>query len=146
MLIEILFIIALVLLITEAFIPAMGVMGFFGFIAYLIGVWMLVSSDASTFYGISITNVIILGLVFFISFGTLIYYLVRIKDRKVTTGIQYLIGQETKIKSWENGMGKVFVDGEDWQVISTENLHTDDIVIITGYDKMSLTVEKKQDI
>ena len=142
MIIEILFAIALILLVSEALIPAMGILGFAGFIAYISGVWMLIDSGVGGFYGISITNIIILGIVFFLSFGILIYYLYRNRHKKVETGVEYLIGQTASVTSWNKGKGKVFIDGEDWRAKGPENLKAADIVVVSAYNKMTLIVEK----
>ena len=141
--IEILFFTALILLILEAMIPTMGALGFAGFIAYIYAVFLLITSGANEFYGLAIVNIIILGFVFFVAFGIFVFFLYHNRRKKIETGIEYLIGKTALIESWDNGNGKVFVDGEDWRAIGPKDLNVGDNVTIVEYKKLTLIIEKK---
>lgn len=145
MLVEILFITDFVLLVLEAFNPTKGILAIVGFIAYVAGVWTLIENGESDFYGVSITNVIILGLVFAAALVIFIVYLKRAMNKAAETGTEYFIGHTATVTQWKNGKGKVFIDGEDWRAIGPKDLHKDDTVIVTAYENLTLTIEKEKE-
>lgn len=145
MLIETLFITAFILLVLEAFNPTKGILAILGFIAYIAGVWTLIENGETEFYGVSITNVIILGCVFAAAFVVFIIYLKKAMSKVAETGTEHIIGMTATVTKWTNGEGKVFVDGEDWRAVGPKTLKKDDAVIVQSYDNLTLTVEKKKE-
>ena len=143
MYVEILFTIALVLLVLEAFNPTKGILAIAGFIAYIYGIWILIDAGQDNFYGVSITNVIILGFVFTIALVLFIVYLKKALSKSPETGTEFLKGKSATVIQWANGSGSVFVDGETWRAVGPHDLAIDEIVTVTDYEKLTLTVEKK---
>lgn len=142
MTVETLFLLAFILLITEAFVPSLGLIGFGGFIAFVAGVTMMVITEQSDFYGLSIQSVIALGTLIFLSFAVFGYFLMKSFQKKISTGIEYMQGQKATVKSWSSLKGLITFEGEDWRAICDTPLNDGDIVTITGYNKLTLTVTK----
>jgi membrane-bound serine protease (ClpP class) len=140
--VETLFIVAFILLITEAFVPSLGLIGLGGFIAFVMGVTIMIMDGQSEFYGLSIESVIALGTLIFFAFALFGYFALKSFKKKISTGIEYMQGQSATVKSWNGTSGFIIFEGEDWRAISDMTLNEGDIVIITGYNKLTLTVTK----
>jgi membrane-bound serine protease (ClpP class) len=141
--IEIFFILAFVLLVSEAFNPTLGIQAILGFLFYVAGLWAFVQSDAETFYGFTLGNIITLGIIFFAAFVILLVYLRKNRHKKVETGVESLKGEEATVKSWSDTKGIVFIDGEDWRASGPDTIKSGDIVIIEGYKDLTLIVKQK---
>ena len=143
--VETLFTIAFILLIAEAFIPSLGLLGFGGFIAFVSGVIVMINADMTHFMGLSIQSIIALGTLVFLSAAIFFVFLIKSFKKRISTGIEYMKGETATVKTWKNGKGTIEFEGEDWRAVSDNTLKSGDIVTITGYHKMTLTVEKKED-
>jgi len=143
MTIEVLFLIAFILLILEAFIPSLGLLGFGGFVAFICGLVVMINSDIDTLYGLSFGAIAALGCLIFLSFAVFGFFAYRSFRKKITTGAEAMIGQIAAVTSWNDTKGKVVFEGEDWRAISQTSLKKGDIVRITELNKMTLTVEKE---
>ena len=141
--VETLFLIAFILLIAEAFIPSLGLLGLGGFIAFVSGVAILLNAGETHFYGLTIESVIALGVLIFLAFAVFGYFVFRTFGKKPTTGTEYMIGQTATVKSWTKGKGIVTFEGEDWNATSDDAISKGDDVTIVAYDKMKLIVNKK---
>ena len=144
MTVETLFLLAFILLIAEAFIPSLGLLGLGGFIAFVCGLVLMRQSGMSDLYGLSFEAVAALGCLVFLIFAVFGYFVVKSFRKKVTTGLEYMIGQKAEVTCWkpDKGKGKIMFEGEDWRSVSKDFLALGDRVVITGYDKMTLTVKK----
>lgn len=143
MTVEALFLIAFVLLILEAFIPSLGLLGLGGFIAFITGVVVMFNSDMGTFYGLSFESITALGCLIFMAFAVFGVFAYRSFRKKVETGTESMIGQTATVSTWKNDSGKIVFEGEDWRAKSTTSFSKGDTVRITGYSKMTLNVEKE---
>jgi len=142
MTVETLFLIAFILLIAEAFIPSLGLLGFGGFIVFVSGVILMINAEMTHFYGLSLQSVIALGTLLFFSFALFGYFMMKSFQKKITTGIEYMEGQKAEVKNWSGKKGHIVFEGEDWRATCEQPLNMGDIVTITGYNKMTLTVDK----
>ena len=79
--VETLFTIAFILLIAEAFIPSLGLLGFGGFIAFVSGVIVMINADMTHFMGLSIQSIIALGTLVFLSAAIFFVFLILIDDK-----------------------------------------------------------------
>jgi len=138
-----LFLIAFILLILEALIPSLGLLGLGGFIAFVSGVTMMISAEMTHFYGLSIQSIIALGALIFISAAVFGYFVLKSFRKKAETGLEGMIGQKAEVTSWKGDKGKIIFEGEDWRAISDAPLEKGDYVTITTYHKMTLTVKKE---
>ena len=143
MTVEALFLIAICLLIAEAFIPSFGLLGFGGFIAFVSGVWTLIASNQPDFYGLSIQSIIAIGILTFLTFALFGFFLMKSLKKSVQTGMEYMINQPATIKSWHGHEGIITFEGEDWRAVSEGSFNPNDTVIITHHKKMTLTVKKE---
>lgn len=144
MTVETLFLIAFILLIAEAFIPSLGLLGFGGFIAFVVGVITMINLEMTHFLGMSLQSIIALGTLIFLSAGIFFIYLIKSFKKKIVTGIEYMKGETAEVTSWKNTKGKIIFEGEIWRATSSDILISGDTVTITGYNKMTLTVTKKE--
>ena len=141
--VEALFVTAAVLLLIELFVPSAGLLTFGGFAAFCAGVIILLLSDATEFYGLSVEIVAAIGLLIFAIFAMFGYYVFKIYKRKTTTGTEAMIGDTATIKSWKGTSGIVTYEGEDWKAKSDSDFKKGDMVMITELNKMTLTVQKE---
>ena len=66
----------------------------------------------------------------------------KIRTRKVTTGIETLIGQQGEAISSLEKHGQVKVGGEIWAAKANADIGPGDIVTVTGVDGLKIEVEK----
>lgn len=144
MTVEALFIVAFILLLLEAFVPSLGILGLGGFIAFVSGLIVMVNSDMAHFYGISFGAITAVGCLIFLSFALFGVFAYRSFRKKVTAGAEAMIGSPAAVTSWNGHKGKVVYEGEDWRAVSDNTFKKGDTVHITALDKMTLTVEKEK--
>lgn len=134
-----LIILGLGLLIAEIFFASYGLMALGGLIAFGVGALMLVDSDVE---GLRIDWWMIVGAT--AALGVAVFaaasYGVAAQGRKVTTGRESLVGAKARVVEWTDGKGRVHVQGERWQAISTTPLSPEDTVIVDDMDGLILTV------
>ncbi len=142
--VEALFITAIALLITEIFVPSAGLLTFGGFAAFCTGVVILLLDGAGEFYGLDIEIVIAIGVLIFLTFALLGFYVLKTYKRAPKTGVESMIGDTATVTSWSQQSGKVFYDGEDWQATSeqTETFTNGEKVTIIKQNKTTLIIEK----
>lgn len=140
--VETLFIIAVILLVLEIFVPSMGIIGFGAFLSFVTGVVILIQTETSEFYGISIQAIIALGCLVFLAFACCGYFLFKSHRKPVETGVESMIGQKATVKSWSKSSGIVVFEGEEWRATSDDPLKSGDTTIIDSYTQMTLTVKK----
>lgn len=70
-----------------------------------------------------------------------------IKGRKIKSicGVTGMLGKVGEIKQWQKTSGKVFVNGELWQAVSTTPLVPGDRVVIQNVKGLTLEVKLRQD-
>jgi membrane-bound serine protease (ClpP class) len=141
--VEALFITALVLILIEIFVPSAGLLTLGGFVAFCAGVILLLMSDTTHFYGLSVEIVIAIGLLIFITFAAFGYYVLKIYGRKTTTGVESMIGKDVAVLDWKGSEGRVEYEGEAWRATSDDNIKKGDNVTIQNYHNMTLTVKKE---
>lgn len=141
--VEALFITALVLILIEIFVPSAGLLTLGGFVAFCVGVVLLLLSDVTHFYGLSVESVIAIGTLIFITFAAFGYYVLKIYGRKTTTGIESMIGQQVMVIAWTGNKGRIEFEGEAWRAIGEGDITSGDAVTIIEYDNMTLTVKKE---
>jgi membrane-bound serine protease (ClpP class) len=133
------------LIVAEAFVPSVGLLGLAGLISFFVGAHYIV--EAGGIFGIPLGWDFFFGMAVIVAIPTLIsaYLFGKHRKAKLISGIEGMIGQEAKIVEWQEKSGRVHAQGELW---AAHSLHEhqfaeDDIVIISGIDDMSLTIHKK---
>lgn len=129
------------LMTAEAFVPSFGILGLGGIVAFVFGSIMLMDTELPAY---QVALPIIIAVATF-SGALLVFGLaVLMKARKqvLVTGLQHLVGATAIVESVHNNTTMVRLDGELWQVNSTEPLQLRDKVSITAADGVVLDVKK----
>lgn len=64
----------------------------------------------------------------------------RLMDRPPELGMDAYIGRQARVKRWAGTSGTVELDGSLWTATGPADLATDDAVVVTAFDRMTLTV------
>ncbi|MEN8195871.1 MAG: nodulation protein NfeD [Pseudomonadota bacterium] len=102
------------LLISEAFVPSFGVLGFGGMVSFVIGSVMLVDTGVPG-YGISpwvIGSVATLAGAFML---LIVAMFVRARSQPAASGHEAMLGKPGLVIDWAGGTGHVLFQGEVWQ-------------------------------
>ncbi len=132
---------ALVLFILELYVTSYGGLAIGGVISLTLGSMMLIDSEVPY---MQISMSVIIPVVIFASafFLFAIYFALKAQKRQVTTGDQGLTGEIATVMDLKDGQGRVFVHGEYWQALSTEDYPKGTRVKVIGVDGMRLKVDK----
>ncbi|BAI80278.1 membrane-bound serine protease [Deferribacter desulfuricans SSM1] len=136
------FLSGILLLILEIFIPSYGLLTISAIILITIGLNMLFKVKGSMGIGVSIYMILtIIGLIGLIAFilGKVIF-----KDfkRKPETGSEKLIGMTAEVMQWDGKKGKIFINGEYWDIISEDDINVNDKVLVVDVKGLTLVVKK----
>jgi membrane-bound serine protease (ClpP class) len=95
--------------------------------------------------GIEMTGPIITAIVFAVAFVVfVIYAIVKGQKRKVSVGVQEMIGKEAVVQSTLNPKGTVLAEGELWTAIAEDStIEPGEEVTITKVEGLKLWVTKK---
>lgn len=135
-----LILLGIALLIAEALSPSFGVLGFGGATAFVLGSIFLMDSALPAF---QIAKPLIAGfaLTSFLFTFVMISLLLRIRRKKVTTGIDCMVGKlATVLDDFDAGQGWVQVGGEIWQARSDDPLSAAERVCIQKISGLWLQV------
>jgi membrane-bound serine protease (ClpP class) len=131
------------LIILEIFVPSFGLLTVAAIVSLTFGMKLLFNRQGNM--EIAISNSVIITLIILILFIVFIIARLVIKDfkKKPETGMEKLLGMQAQVKFWENGRGKVFINGEFWNAVSEDDLKPGDDVKVTSYKDMTLYVTKR---
>jgi len=131
------------LLVAEMFIPSFGLLTLASIVSMVFGLYLMFDRQGNM--GIHVSVWLILSVVIGVVAVAAVIGRLILKDfkRKPAAGMDNLIGMKGRVMAFGNGSGKVFVNGEIWNFLSDEELAENEEVVITGYDNMTLTAEKK---
>ncbi|MGI9425833.1 MAG: NfeD family protein [Hyphomicrobiaceae bacterium] len=137
-----LLVLGIALMAAEAFDPGFGILGLGGIAAFIAGAiflfdpagadidlsiaWPLIAATAAT------SALILIGLLGF---------MMRARRRRVVTGSEELVGLKGEVVSWNAGVGKVHVHGEEWTARSNADLAKGSKIRVTGREGLTLIVE-----
>ena len=132
---------AILLFLTELYVPSYGLLTTGGIISLVLGSMMLVDTPYP-FLRISLNVILPVALSIAAIFFFLVGAIVKAHAKKTTTGKEGLIGligyAETDIKK----SGKVLVHGELWNAVSNEDIDAKEKIKVVGMDGFLLKVEK----
>jgi len=129
------------LMVAEAHIGALGVIGVAGIVAFVIGATMLFPSGAP---GLSLSMPVVAA-------GTIataafflggIALLLRSRRRPVVTGREALVGASGEVVAWSGSAGRVRVVGEIWLARAASELAEGVRIKVVGRDGLTLVVER----
>lgn len=138
-----LLLLGIALMIAEAFSPSFGVLGLGGVVAFILGSIFLMDSDLP---GFQVALPLIFGLAIF-SVALIILtvgMLVRIRHRRVTTGLETYPGKQAVVSDdFIDGEGRVQMDGAFWAAKAELNqgLKQGDQVTVVNVKGLTLTVK-----
>lgn len=136
-----LMILAVILFVLELYITSHGVLAIGGVISLFLGSLMLINSEVP-YMQISLAVIIPVVLVTAGFFLFALYFALKAQRRKVTTGDAGLLGETATVKDMTDGKGTVFVHGEYWQALGTEDFPVGSKVKVIGVEGMFLKVDK----
>ncbi|NWF77928.1 MAG: serine protease [Chloroflexi bacterium] len=92
-----------------------------------------------------ITGPIIIAIVFAVAFvGFVIYAIVKGQKRKLSAGVEEMIGKEVVVRTTLNPKGTVLAEGELWTAIAEDStIEPGEEVIITKTQGLTLWVTRK---
>lgn len=129
-----LLLLGIVLMIAEALAPSFGILGFGGLAAFVLGSVFLMDSDVPGYdvnIGLIVGIALAMGLLLAITF----YMLYRSRKARISTGEEgTLDGQIGEVVDFADGRGWMRLNGERWQIRSSENLSPGQRVRVTGHD------------
>ena len=135
-----LILLGIALMIAEAFSPSFGIFGLGGVAAFSLGSIMLMDTEVP---GYQIALPLIIGISLFSVgfFVVTISMLVRVRNKRVTTGMEAVVGETGKVVSGFPGEGRVLVEGEIWQAQCRDKLQAGQSIRVTKLTGLSLDVE-----
>ncbi|MFT6142145.1 MAG: membrane-bound serine protease (ClpP class) [Psychromonas sp.] len=130
----------ILLLVGEAFSPSFGVLGLGGIISFILGSIFLMDSDLPE-YQIAKPLIIAVSLLSAAFILLMIGLLLKIRRKKVTTGIDCLVGRFAIVKEdFDTGQGWVEIAGEIWHASSADLLLAGQRVKIQQVSGLNLIV------
>ncbi|MCP4582353.1 MAG: nodulation protein NfeD [candidate division Zixibacteria bacterium] len=132
---------AIILFILELKVTSHGGLAIGGTISLLLGSLMLIDSEVPYMkISLSVIIPVVAATAGFFTFA--IYFALKAQKRKVTTGNKGLVGEIATVKEMNDGQGTVFVHGEYWQALGTDDFPAGTKVKVIGVEGMFLKVDK----
>ncbi|MBO6556559.1 MAG: nodulation protein NfeD [Pseudomonadales bacterium] len=129
------------LMVGEALVPSFGILGIGGVIAFCIGGLMLFDTEMEAFQvglpTIGATAVVSALLIF-----ATVSIAMKIRNKKVTTGMSALIGEHGEALNDFGKEGQVRVGGEIWRAESNETIEAGDTVSVKSVNGLLMNVTK----
>jgi len=145
-----LLVVGAILILIEAHVPRLGVLGGPGVIALGAGALLAISGLGGGFVVALISAILLVA----VGAGVLTLVLHKgfaVRGRRVRAGPERLVGQVGVVRSWEEPCGKVLVDGALWHARRSwgdeehEELHEGDPVVVERLDGLTLSVRHAED-
>ena len=141
-----LLLLGIVLMIAEALAPSFGILGFGGLAAFVLGSIFLMDSDVPG-YNVNIGLIVGLALAMGMLLAITFYLLYRSRKARVATGEEgTLDGQIGEVVEFADGRGWMRLNGERWQIRSSESLSPGQRVRVTGHDGFTAYVTAAEDL
>ena len=128
------------LMVAEAFAPSFGILGIGGVAAFAFGAILMFDSGVPGF-GISITFVVILSLVFAGLLAWTLSYLIKLRQRGAVYGQEAIVGELATALENFSGDGRVWLEGEAWAAHSKAPIDKDQEVRVVALDGLTVHVE-----
>lgn len=130
------------LMVAEAFVPGIGILGIGGLAAFVIGAIFLFDPRGADF-DLRLAWPVIIGTAAttaLLSAGVLVS-VIQVRRRKPVTGSEEMIGLVGDITSWDGRAGSIHVHGEVWTARSDSTLKPGDPARVVQRDGLTLIVE-----
>jgi len=139
-----LIIVGIVLIALEAFVPSFGALGLGGIVAFIFGAIMMFDSGVPGF-GISVTFVVSVAVVFALFLMWMVSYLLRLRRRGAVTGKESILGGIGTAMESFSGEGRIWLEGAPWAAVSKVPIDKDQEVVVIAIDGLKLEVEPASD-
>jgi membrane-bound serine protease (ClpP class) len=127
-------------MVVEAFVPAFGILGIGGIIAFVIGSVILLDTDVPG-YGISWPLIAAVAATSGAFFMIVLAMAVKARGRPVVSGPEELIGSYGRVAEWRGRAGRVRVHSETWNASASRPLKPGKRVRVSGREGLILIVE-----
>lgn len=128
------------LMIAEAYAPSFGALGIGGIAAFVFGSVMMFDSGIPGF-GISLTFVIGLALLFAVLIIWLVGFLLKLRRRGAVSGRESIVGGIATAMEDFTGDGNVWLEGEAWHARSAVPIQKNQDVIVLAMDGLILDIK-----
>lgn len=128
------------LMVVEAHIGSLGLIGIAGVVAFVIGAILMFPAGAPG-AELSLPVVLATAAVSVIFFLVVLATLLRVRRRAVVTGAEALAGAEGYVVSWQDSQGRVRVLSEIWRARSAAPLAPGARVKVVARDGLTVVVE-----
>lgn len=133
-----LIILGITFLISEAFVPSFGSLGIGGVVAFAVGSLILIDDESLR---VSIPLIISTTAVSALLILLLVARVLSIRNKKIRTGEEALIGMTGEASEDFDGEGRIWLLGESWQAKSSNAIRKGEKVRVTSRNGLELTVE-----
>jgi len=134
-----LILLGVILIVSEAFVPAYGVLGTGGVISFVIGSVILMDTGVPG-YGIALPLVVGIAIAAAGILAGIVWMAMRSHKRPVVSGREQMVGAIGEVVADFEGRGTVHVHGERWQARSDVPLKRGQAVAVTGMHGLVLDV------
>lgn len=133
---------ALALMVAEAFLPSFGVLGLGGIAAFVAGALMLIDTDLPG-YGIPVALIVTAGVASALLLGATAGVALRTRRRRRVHGLDDMIGSMAEIEAGADQSHEAWAQmrGETWRVVSRMPLRRRQKVRVIGRKGLVLEVE-----
>ena len=136
-----LIVLGVILIVSEAFVPAYGVLGTGGVVSFVIGSVILMDTGVPG-YGIALPVVVGIAIAAAAILAGIVWMAMRSHKRPVVSGREEMIGAIGEVVAdFEEGRGAVHVHGERWQARSEVLLQRGQAVSVTAMHGLVLDVK-----
>ena len=135
-----LILLGVILIVSEAFVPAYGVLGTGGVISFVIGSVILMDTGVPG-YGIALPLVVGIAIAAAGILAGIVWMAMRSHKRPVVSGREQMVGAIGEVVADFEGRGTVHVHGERWQARSDVPLKRGQAVAVTGMHGLVLDVK-----
>jgi len=135
-----LILLGVILIVSEAFVPAYGMLGTGGVISFVIGSVILMHTGVPG-YGVALPVVIGVAIAAAGILAGIVWMAMRSHRRPVVSGREEMVGAAAEVVADFEGRGMVHVHGERWQAQSDVPLQRGQRVTVTGMRGLVLDVK-----
>lgn len=128
------------LMIAEAYAPSFGALGLGGIAAFVFGSVMMFDSGIPGF-GISLTFVISLALIFAALLFWLLGFALKLRQRGAVSGRDSILGGFGTAMEAFTGDGKVWLEGESWHAHSAVPISKNQQVVVRSINGLIINIE-----
>jgi membrane-bound serine protease (ClpP class) len=135
-----LIIVGIGMIVAEAFVPSFGALGLGGIAAFIFGAIMMFDSGIPG-YDISIAFVVVFAVVTGSAMLLTVTYLLKLQRRGAVSGSGSIVGGTAVAMQDFAGNGKVWLEGESWQAVSSAPVVKGQQVVVRAMEGLILHVE-----